>query len=381
MDSRLYWIWLQQALGYGSGHVNTLLRAFSSPEEVFAAEEKELTACGLPCNVVKRLCDKSMDAARAILHRTVANGDWLLTPADDAYPSLLRGIYAPPTVLYGRGAVPSFSACPAVAVVGTRSLTRYGYDVTSMIAAGLARGGALVINGGAEGGDAVAASAALDVGGKVVTVQACGLDVNYPVVNEPLRRRTLQQGGTLLTEYPYGVKVTKGTFHVRNRLLSGMAHGVCVTEAPYPSGTLITATFAREQGRDVFAVPGAVNAPNSAGGNTLIQHGAKLVRRAEEILEEYRPLFPTLSPPVSHTVTVKEKTRPEKRLSVAAPPMAFPMSETAAAVLKVLGADPLPVDEIAVKADITVSQTLAALTELEMLGSAVAEAGQQYRRG
>ena len=381
MDSRLYWIWLQQALGYGSGHLGTLLQAFSSPEEIFAADKKAFAACGLPRNVAARLCDKSLDTAREILRRTVMSGDWLLTPADEAYPSLLRGIYAPPAVLYGRGAVPVFSACPAVAVVGTRSLTRYGYDVTAMIAAGLARGGALVISGGAEGGDAVATSSALDVGGKVVTVQACGLDVNYPAANEPLRRRTLQNGGTLLTEYPYGVKVTKGTFHVRNRLLSGMAHGVCVTEAPSSSGTLITATFAREQGRDVFAVPGALNAPNSSGGNALIQNGAKLVRDAEEILDEYRSLFPVLTPPIKAVTASKESPTPKKPLRVAAPPMAFPMSETASAVLAVLGVDPLPVDEIAVKADKTVSQTLAALTELEMLGAAVAEAGQQYRRG
>ncbi len=381
MDSRLYWIWLQQALGYGSGYLNTLLRTFSSPEEIFAADQHAFLACGLPRNVVDRLCDKSMNTARDILHRTVTNGDWLLTPADEAYPSLLRGIYAPPVVLYGRGAVPVFSARPAVAVVGTRSLTRYGYDVTTMIAAGLARGGALIISGGAEGGDAVATSSALDVGGRVVTVQACGLDVNYPVANEPLRRRTLQSGGTILTEYPYGVKVTKGTFHVRNRLLSGMAHGVCVTEAPNSSGTLITATFAREQGRDVFAVPGALNAPNSSGGNALIQNGAKLVRSAEEILDEYRPLFPAMVSPAVQSVTVKEKKKHPKQLRVAAPPTAFPMSETAAAVLQVLSVDPLPVDEIAVKADKTVSQTLSALTELEMLGAAVAEAGQQYRLG
>lgn len=378
MDSRVYWIWLQQALGYGSAHLNTLLGAFSSPEEIFAADRDTLSQCGMEGSVLDRLCDKSLDAAHTILRRTVASGDWLLTPADEAYPSLLRGIYAPPAVLYGRGAVPTFSARPAVTVVGTRTLTRYGYEVTFMMVSALARSGVLIINGGAEGGDAAAATAALDVGGQVVTLQACGLDVNYPAVTEPLRRRTLQQGGTLLTEYPYGVKVTRGTFHVRNRLLSGMAHGVCVTEAPEPSGTLITARFAREQGRDVFAVPGALNAPNSAGSNALIQNGAKLVRHAEEILEEYRPLFPSLASPAPAVKTAPTK---KERVRVVQPSIpVIPVSESAAEVLRVLECDPLPVDEIAVKANKTVSQVLAALTELEMLGSAVAEAGQQYRR-
>lgn len=375
MDSRVYWIWLQQALGYGSGYLSTLLNAFSSPEDIYVADKAMFQQCGIPDTVCRRLCEKSVDTAYEILHRTLQNGDWLLTPADEAYPSLLRGIFAPPAVLYGRGCVPDFSARPAVAVVGTRSLSRYGQEVTAMIAGGLAHGDALVISGGAEGGDAVATAAALESGGRVVTVQACGLDVNYPVVNEPLRRRTLQQGGTLLTEYAYGVRVNRGAFHVRNRLISGMAHGVCVTEAPSSSGTLITARFAREQGRDVFAVPAALNMPNGTGGNALIQSGAKLVRTAEEILEEYAFLFPHLtqtegSQPIPHPMQ-EERARP-------APPV--PISDNAKAVLQALSVQAQPVDEIAAVTGLSMGQVLAALTELEMLGYAVSEAGQQYRR-
>ncbi len=375
MDSRLYWIWLQQALGYGSGHLTTLLRAFSTPEEIYEADRNTLSECGMTGTVLDRLCDKTMDTARGILERTLQSGDWLLTPADAAYPSLLRGIYAPPAVLYGRGEIPDLSAGPAIAVVGTRSLSRYGREVTAMMVSGLVRGGALIVSGGAEGGDAVATAAALECGGRVVTVQACGLDVNYPVVNEPLRRRTLERGGTLFSEYPYGVKVNRGTFHVRNRLMSGMAHGVCVTEAPEGSGTLITARHAREQGRDVFAVPGALNMPGSAGGNALIQHGAKLVRSASEILEEYLPLFPQLSEPTEQLQTA-EKT-PPKKAERAAPPV--PLSAHAATVLGVLTNEPRPVDEIAAQTALSMPQVLAALTELEMASLAVSEAGQQYR--
>ncbi len=376
LDSRLYWIWLQQALGYGNGHLTALLHAFASPEEIYEADKNALRECGMAGAVLGRLCDKETDTARKILESTLQHGDWVLTPADAAYPSLLRGIYAPPAVLYGRGEIPDLSVGPAIAVIGTRSLSRYGSDVTAMMASGLVRGGALIISGGAEGGDAVATAAALECGGRVVTVQACGLDVNYPVVNEALRRRTLQQGGTLLSEYPYGVRVGKGTFHVRNRLMSGMAHGVLVTEAPAGSGTLITARHAREQGRDVFAVPGALNMPNSTGGNELIQHGAKLVRSADEILEEYAPLFPQLretnrQPKATEKAPVKERSR-------SSPPA--PLSEKAAAVLQVLKAEALPVDEIAAQTALSMPQVLAALTELEMFALAVSEAGQQYRR-
>lgn len=376
LDSRLHWIWLQQALGYGSGHLATLLRAFSSPEEIYEADRSALGECGMTGALLSRLCDKSTDTARAILDTTLRHGDWLLTPADVAYPSLLRGIYAPPAVLYGRGEIPDFSVAPAVAVVGTRSLSRYGSDVTVMMVSGLVRGGAWIVSGGAEGGDAVATATALECGGRVVTVQACGLDVNYPAANEPLRRRTLAHGGTLLSEYPYGVKVNKGAFHVRNRLMSGMAHGVLVTEAPEGSGTLITARFAREQGRDVFAVPGALNMPHSTGGNALIQNGAKLVRSAEEILEEYAPLFPQLRE--RETQPQSPEKAPMKKVSTPPPPA--PVSETAAAVLQKLTAEPQPVDEIAAQAALSMPQVLAALTELEMFGLAVSEAGQQYRR-
>ena len=376
LDSRVYWIWLQQALGYGSGHLTALLHAFASPEEIYEADKNALRECGMAGAVLGRLCDKETDTARKILESTLQHGDWVLTPADAAYPSLLRGIYAPPAVLYGRGEIPDLSRGPAIAVIGTRSLSRYGRDVTAMMASGLVRGGALIISGGAEGGDAVATAAALECGGRVVTVQACGRDVNYPVVNEALRRRTLQQGGTLLSEYPYGVRVGKGTFHVRNRLMSGMAHGVLVTEAPEGSGTLITARHAREQGRDVFAVPGALNMPSSAGGNALIQHGAKLVRSADEILEEYAPLFPQLretnrQPKATEKAPVKERSR-------SSPPA--PLSEMASAVLQVLKAEALPVDEIAAQTALSMPQVLAALTELEMFALAVSEAGQQYRR-
>jgi len=376
LDSRIYWIWLQQALGYGSGYLSTLLNAFSSPEDIYAADKETFRQCGIPDTVRARLCEKSVDTAREILHRTLEHGDWLLTPADEAYPSLLRGIFAPPAVLYGRGSVPDLSARPVIAVVGTRNLSRYGYEVTTMITAGLVRGGALIVSGGAEGGDAAAANAALDLGGRTVTVQACGLDVNYPAANEALRRRTLAQGGTLLTEYPHGVRVSRGTFHVRNRLISGMAHGVCVTEAPMPSGALITARFAREQGRDVFSVPVALNMPNGAGNNTLIQNGAKLVRDAAEILEEYALLFPQLSKTTETPRTAQPM--PAKKAKEAPPPV--PVSDNAQTVMKALRAEALPVDEIAAAAGLSMGRVLAALTELEMLGYAISEAGQQYRR-
>lgn len=377
MDSRLYWIWLQQAVGYGSQWATPLLSAFSSPEAIFAADKAALRPVGLPAKVLQRLCDKSMEQARGILWRTISDGDWLLTPADEAYPPLLRGIYAPPLVLYGRGLLPDFTRQPVVGVVGTRKISTYGYRVTDMLIGDLARGGALIVSGGAEGGDAAALNAALDAGGLTVSVQACGLDINYPAINAPLRQRMLQNEGALITEYPYGVRVGNGTFHVRNRLISGMSHGVCVTEAPKGSGALITARFAREQGRDVFAVPGALTSPGSYGANQLIKGGAKLVSNAEEILEEYRPLF-------AHILEREPETLPSEAATTlrVAQPAALPeqASPGAQAVYRLLEAEPRPVDEIAAAAGQSMSEVLVALTELELMGLVLSAAGQQYCR-
>lgn len=402
----MYWIWLQQALGCGSTQAAPLLTRFASPEAIYTADEAGLRAAGLPAAVCRRLADKSMERARGILWRTLSDGDWLLTPADEAYPALLRGISAPPLVLYGRGAVPEFDRQPVIAMVGTRHMSRYGERVTRAIAFELAACGALIVSGGAVGGDAVATTAALDADAPAVTVQACGLDVCYPAQNEALRRRTLACGGTLLSEYPYGQRVQNGAFHVRNRLLSGLALGVCVTEAPQGSGTLITARYAREQGRDVFAVPGDVTSPGSAGVNQLIQQGAKLVGGAQDILEEYRLRYPHIleaapmplpeaatpalraapsapTAPTARSLRVAQPApkQPEK-LPEKSPPATLPdgVSADARRVFAALSDTPLPVDEIAAAAELPMATVFAALTELELFGLVTPSAGQQYRR-
>ena len=377
MDSRLCWIWLQGALGCGSPLVSPLLSRFT-PEDLYAADRAALTRAEIPAPALDALSDKSLERARGILWRALSDGDWLLTPADEAYPPLLRGIYSPPLVLYGRGTLPDFTRQPLVTVVGTRSLSRYGQKVTEMLSGDLARGGALVVSGGAVGADAVALTAALDAGGLTLSVQACGLDVNYPAANEDLRRRMLREEGTLLTEYSYGTRVGKGTFHVRNRLLSGLSHGVCVTEAPERSGALITARHAREQGRDVFAVPGDLTSPGSSGTNALIQNGARLIVDAGEILEEYRPLFPAMAP----RAPLPPAAVPEP-LRVAQPVASLPpagVSEAALSVWQVLTDQPRPVDEVAAELSKPIPEVLAALTELELLGGAKSSAGQQYQR-
>ncbi len=415
MDSRVYWIWLQSALGCGSPHAAAILNHFATPEQAYEADADQYRQAGVAGSALKRLQNKQLDAAQTILHKTLQMGDWILTPADACYPSLLRGIFAPPLVLYGRGVLPDFEARPLIAIVGPRRPTDYGLLMTGRLAAGLTAGGAQIVSGGAVGIDAMALSTSIEYGGQPISIQACGLDVNYPKDNEVLRYRLLEQGGTLLTEYPPGTGVKASTFRVRNRLISGISMGVCVPEASRSSGSLITAGWAREQGRDVFAVPGEVTSANSAGTNRLISQGARLVENAQEILLEYQPLFPKIvqiqkaneafeqytlhkaqplrivtKPVPSTTLKVAQhppvplKTgrdnRQEGTAAMAAPRAACPASASPAAraLYVLLTRQPCPADELAAAAGLTVAETLAALTELELLGCAACHAGQQY---
>lgn len=382
MDSRLCWIWLQKALGQGNPAVNTVLQHFPVPEAAYAAGAEEFRALGLPDTLVKRLCDKSMDFARNVLWRTLSDGDWLLTPADEKYPPLLRGIYSPPLVLYGRGIMPDLQFFPTVAMVGTRTISNYGRRITAQLAGEIAAAGAVIVSGCAQGGDETALAAALDAGGLVVSVLPAGLDVNTPMLTYYLRDRILQEcAGALITEYPYGTRVGKGTFHVRNRLISGMARGVCIPEAPLGSGTLITAKFAREQGRDVFAAPGDITSPTSAGTNALIRDGAKLVTCAKDVLEEYEGLYPGFFHYGEPAAPLK-KAEPPRKVSQDAAPPALPeqVSENAKKIWLAMSDVPQPVDVIAAAADIPMAVVFAALTELELAGAAVSSAGQQYCR-
>lgn len=188
--------------------------------------------------------------------------------------------------------LPPLDRLPAVSMVGTRKASEYGCRAAGSIAAGLAAGGCIVISGGAVGIDAASHRGALEGGGLTIAVQGCGLDVDYPKPNRRLREQILEADGVIVTEYPPGSPPLPEHFPVRNRLLAGMAMAVCVVEAPKVSGSLITARLARNQGRDVYVVPGEITSSNSSGSNDLIKDGASLITSAGEILREYGSRFP-----------------------------------------------------------------------------------------
>ena len=408
MDSRVYWIWLQRALPLGWKNTASLLDTFGHAAGVYEAEEKALRQAGIGGAMLSRLTDKDLTAARRILNRVLESGDWVLTPEDALYPVSLRRLASLPVALYCRGVLPDLDTHPAVTVVGTRRATASGRQEARALAAGLAAGGMVVVSGCAVGIDAAVHEGALLGQGITIAVLACPLNVDYPAPNAALRQQMVASGGLLISEYPPD-EPYKCDFHVRNRLLAGLSHGVCLAETPARSGARITARLAAEYGRDVYAMPGSLSGRHNDGAHKEIQKGATLVIRATDILLDYEPQFPSMlrmeeaeevqkrvekqaidDPAPSRKEKKPRRPRRQKGETQLPVPPATPIEVTAECpsevssearqVFEVLTAQPRPVDELALQAALPIPTVLAALTELEMFGCAANSAGQQYRR-
>lgn len=314
MDTRVYWIWLQQRLGIGSPKVGPLLEHCEHPRRLYEADEATLRSWGVPPLLTHLLSDKSLDEAQRVLEQTTRLDCWTLTPDDMSYPKQLLQLPGFPLVLYGRGDLPQLDDLPAIAIVGTRTPSPYGSRVGYALAAGLAAGGMAIVSGGAVGIDAIAMQAAVDYEGLCIGFQACGMDIDYPSENRKLREELVERGGVLMTEFPLGTRPHPHNFRPRNRLMSGVSCGTLVVEAGNRSGSLITAHWAVEQGRDVFAVPGEVNSPVSAGCHRLLKEGAHLACRCRDILQPYVERYgDRLSPDDADTVEAYWLKHPERR--------------------------------------------------------------------
>ncbi|MDD2361581.1 MAG: DNA-processing protein DprA [Oscillospiraceae bacterium] len=395
MDDRLYWIWLQRVFAPSSPKADLLLREFNTARAIYEAPESELTPYKLTKNDLDRLKEKSLESAGKVLSAVLNQGSWILTPEDALYPSLLRAVPGLPLVIYGRGELPDLDILPAVAIVGTRQTTGYGRRATALMAGGLALGGAVIISGGACGVDAIAHEAAIAAGGMTVAVQGCGTDVCYPRQNS-LLRDNIVKSGAVISEYPPGTPPLRHHFPLRNRLISGMSLGVCVTEAPKRSGALITAHHAFEQGRDVFAVAGDMLSGRSGGTDDLIRQGARLVTSAQEIIEEYLPRFPgILDPKAAEGIRLDPRFRSmpdaapnEKQVISSADhaPKNHPKtakcpetaSEQASSIFKLIGGQSKTLGELIELSGLSAPKVMSALTELELGGAVYRNPGQAY---
>ncbi len=285
MRDVLSWTWLSVRLGAASPYLNPLLEHFAAAADVYAADHAALAAVeGLPESVRLRLLDKDTDRAERILEDCRRLGIGVMTYDDPRYPRLLKQIAKPPAVLYFVGKPIDFDRKLGVAVVGTRTMTEYGRDVTYRFSYDLASAGAVIVSGMALGVDGMAAAGSLDAQMPTAVVLGSGLDVVYPKMHTKLYKCILRDGFAV-SEYPPGAEPDARNFPQRNRIISGLARCVLVTECPETSGALITAREALAEGKPLFAVPGAITMPGSAGTNELIKSGsAKMVTSPTDYL-------------------------------------------------------------------------------------------------
>jgi DNA processing protein len=285
-ENQLYWVWLTQSGKLSAQTLACLVDQYDGIEDIY--EEKDYSGIyGVGPRELSILEGKDLSKAEQILQKMHQMGGDVLTFDDIAYPDVLRQIGNPPYVLYYRGEVMQWDRLLLIAVIGTRNSTPYGMEVTKELVRPLAANGVTVVSGMARGLDSAAAWAALSVGNKTIAVLGSGLDIVYPPENGPLMEKIIQNG-IVLSEYPPGTQALPRHFPERNRIISGLARGVLITEAGRRSGTMNTFHHAMEEGKDLFAVPGnIVNQPMSVGTNVMIQNGAKLVQCAKDILEEY----------------------------------------------------------------------------------------------
>ena len=345
--------------GIGPARLRRLLDYFGDVAAAWEAPAGELQATGLDRRSLENLLAvrRQVDLDQ-LVQRVVALGVQALTWATPAYPGNLLNIAAPPPVLFAKGSLAEADQW-AVALVGTRRATAYGREMARELAAGLAASGVTVVSGLARGIDAAAHRAALDAGGRTIAVMGCGIDRVYPPEHRDLAHAIVAGQGAIVTDFPLGTEPSSANFPARNRLISGLSLGVLVIEAGERSGALITARFALEQDREVFAVPGNVNSPVSVGTNRLIQQGAKLVMGVEDILEELNLRMAS---------------------EQAAAQVVLPDSAEEAALLSQLSTQPLHVDDLGRLTGMPSYLISSTLTLMELKGMVQQVGGMNYVR-
>ncbi len=345
-DELAYWIAFSRVPNIGRARFERLERAFGSLAEAWEAPAEALKDAGLDARSVQSIAASRRSIAperelAALRRAGIAAFSW----NDSGYPSLLKETFDRPPVLYVRGKI-STEDDLALAVVGTRRMSAYGRQATEQIVGDLARSGITIVSGLARGVDATAHAAALRANGRTIAVLPCGVDSVYPAAHERLARQIMEHGA-LVSEYPLGTRPQKDSFPRRNRIIAGMSLGVVITEAPVESGALITARLAADENRDVFAVPGSIFSPLSAGCNALIQEGAKLTRSADDVMAELNLSAVAAQAELEQVV---------------------PASETEALLLARLTAEPTHIDEVTRQSSLSAGDVSSGLALLELKG-------------
>ncbi len=336
----------------GETRLRYLVDTFKTPENVFQTPVEQLTA--LP-NISQNLANDILTFRNPRwvdkqLSQIDKHGVRIISLWDNNYPAQLRTIFDPPPVLFIKGQLLPEDAF-AMAIVGTRRATHYGRQMAKTLSTNLSQRGISIISGLARGIDSVAHKSAIIAGGRTIAVLGSGLDVIYPPENRKLFAE-IELNGAIISEFPMGTRPEAGNFPGRNRVISGLSLGVLIVEAPEKSGALLTADFALDQGREVFALPGNVTSPMSAGTNHLLKSGAKIVTDVEDIIDELRHLPQS----ISQRKKLDKKEAPK-------------LSGKESGIYQALSTEPIHIDLLSEQTGLQTSELLGHLLQMELKGA------------
>ena len=355
-DPRQYWVAFSLVRGIGAVRFQAILNYFGDPQIAWGAPTEALRDAGLSDKIIENLVStRDQVDLDKIWDQIEATGISVLIQQDENYPKRLKELDQPPPLIYTQGEIIPDDEW-SVAIVGTRRVTAYGRQVAEDIAGSLARNGLTIISGLARGVDSIAHQAALNAGGRTIAVLGSGLDRIYPPENRRLAEQ-IKASGVLISEYSPSTPPEASNFPQRNRLISGLSLAVIVVEAGIKSGALITANFAADQGREVFAVPGNITSPGSMGTNRLISNGAHPMLGADQVLE------------ILELGLVAEHRSAR---------VALPSDALEAQLFETLGGEPLHIDEITNRTEIPVEKVTATLALMELKGMVRQVGGMQY---
>lgn len=356
MIDKRYWIGFNLIKGIGAVRLQALIKHFGDLEIAWKAAPIDLARAGLNRKVIERIVQARQNVDLEKLWAKIeSQGIKIFTWEDETYPQRLKEIEQPPPVLYIRGEYLPDDLF-AVAIVGTRRVTAYGRQITEELGGYLASNGITMVSGLARGVDAIAHQTALKAGGRTIGVLGSGVDRIYPPEHRGLAEK-MMESGAIVSDYAPGTPPDASNFPPRNRIISGLSLAVVVIEAGETSGALITAEFAAEQGREVFAVPGSILAPQSKGTNKLIQNGALPLLSVNDLMQALN-------------LTRMGEHKAARKI--------IPSDETEARLLTVLSAEPLHVDEIRKQTELPIEKVSATLALMELKGMVRQVGGMNY---
>lgn len=393
-----YWLWLQKALGEGA-YFKNIMNTFGGVKALYDSNILEWRmSSALTDRQVNRLAETDLNSVDEIIYNC-KNNNWRIIDFDDAaYPQRLKEIVNPPAVLYIDGEMPDIDHSAVIAIVGTRKASDYSVKVTHIMSRGCAEAGAITVSGGALGVDTAAHKGTIMAGGKTLAVLGCGFGTKYLSANTALRQ-SIRMNGALITEYPPFTPASRTTFPMRNRIISGLSVGVLVVEAGVKSGSLITANYALEQGRDVFAIPASVLSLDYAGTNKLIDDGAMVATKPIHLVAAYAGKFDSLDISKVRTVDEYMYDTSDKSANIPKPELpsfdasdddrekrlenennANKLSGDTALVYKCLNESFRHIDLIIESTGLSSSRVIASLTQLELLELAQSTSGKRYKK-